>query len=80
MLYEIRCNLITVLYLGRMCRAGYTRCSGRTWVYLFDSSLQNLAVPQYLYPHIRVPVERSCEPLFDGAGLAGFKSRANAFY
>ena len=38
----------------------YTRCSGRTSVNLFDSSLQNLAGPQDLYFSISVPAERSC--------------------
>ena len=28
---------------------------------------------------LSVPLERSCDPLFDGVGLAGFKSRTNAF-
>ena len=40
--------------------------------------LQDLAVPLDFYFPLRVPLERYY-PIFDGVGLAGFKSRANAF-
>ena len=33
-------------------------CSGRTSVYLFDSSLRKLALPLELYSFLGVPVER----------------------
>ena len=41
MLYIIRCNPVhpLVFYLGGMCYCGYTRCSYRTSVYLFNAPL-----------------------------------------
>ena len=52
--------------------AGYTRCSGRTSVYLFDSSLQNLVVL------LSVSLWNDlADPVFDGVGPACFNSRAN---
>ena len=50
---------------------GYTRCFGRTSVYVCASSLQNLVVALW-----------NCvaDFVFDGVGLEGFKSRANDFY
>ena len=65
MLYKIRCNPMRPSSLWcptcAVCAsASYTRCSGRTSVYLCTSSLRNLAVPQYLDSPLRVPVERPC--------------------
>ena len=40
--------------------AGYTRCPGRTSVYLCAASLQNFAVPQDFFSLLSVPLERSC--------------------
>ena len=75
MLYKIKFNPMHPLYcalprpyVSVIC---YTRCSGRASVYLLDSSLRNLSVPQNL--------SDLADPVFDGVGLAGFKSRANAF-
>ena len=39
----------------------------------------NFSVTQNLYVPLSVSVERSCDPVFDGVGLAGFKMIANAF-
>ena len=51
-----------------------------TSVHLYASSLQNLAVSPDFYSLVCISVERSySDPVFDGVGLAGFKSRANAF-
>ena len=78
-----QCTLIMVLYTWAVCNsAGFTRCSCRTSVYLFDSSLQNLAV---LTAALAEPLSVSlwndlADPVFDGVGLAGSKSRANAFF
>ena len=84
MLYKIRCNpmhpLIMMRYLDLSASAGYTRCPICTSVYLCGTSLQNLAVPRDFCCPLSVPMERSiADPVFDGVGLAGFKSRANAF-
>ena len=83
MLYKIRCNPVHPLndaLPGAICTgASYTQCSGRTSVHLCMPSLQNLPVQQAFYSPLGVPLERFCCPIFDGVGLAGFKSRANAF-
>ena len=50
----------------------------RTLVHLCSASLQNLAVQQDFYSLLGVPVDDLANPVFDGVGLAGFKSRANA--
>ena len=55
--------------------AGYMQCSGLTSVYLCATSQ---------YHRTLVPLSVSlwndlADPIFDGLGLAGFKSRANAF-
>ena len=71
----VLCSSVTVLCNS----AGYTMCPGRTSVYLCTTSLQNLA-----YRRTFVPLSVSLwndlvDPVFDGVGLAGFKSRANIF-
>ena len=82
MLYKIRCNPVHPLN-GALPRSyvpvkGYTRCSGRTSVHLCTASLQNLALQQDFYS-TRCPSGTILLSVFDGAGLAGFKSRANSF-
>ena len=69
------------LYLCRMCLRGHTMCFDRTFVYLFASSLQNRAVGhQDFYSLFSVYLWNDlAEPVFDGVGLACFKSRANVF-
>ena len=44
--------------------------------FIHTASLQNLAVQQDFYSPLGVPLERSSNPVFDGVGLVGFKSRA----
>ena len=75
------------LRVSRVCsmRPGYTRCFDRTSVYFCASPLQNLAVDYYAEPR-RTIISLSVslwndlvDPVFDGVGLAGFKSRSNAF-
>ena len=41
--------------------------------------MQNLAVPQNYYSRLSVLWNDLADPIFDGVGLAGFKSRANDF-
>ena len=70
-----RCTLFMVLFLCRMCRCGFTRRCDRTSVHLCTSS-------QYRRTFIPLSVSLwndLSDPVFDGVGLAGFKSRANAF-
>ena len=71
----ILCTLFIVLFLCRMCRCGLHEAL-RTSVHLCASSLQNLAVSPDFYYLVSISVERSYSiPLFDGVGLAGFKSQ-----
>ena len=56
----------------------YTWCSGRTSVYLYDTSLQNLALT-HLIPISLFPWSDLGDSVFDGVEVAGFKIRANAF-
>ena len=53
----------------------------RTSVHLFASSLPNLAVsPDFYSPCVFLCLWNDLSnPVFDGVGLGGFKSRANAF-
>ena len=65
---------------GAVCASkGYTRCFGRTSLYLCASSLPNLAVLQDFIPLSVSFWNGLDDPVFDGVGLACFKSRANAF-
>ena len=64
---------------------GYTRGCDSTSVHLCAFSLQNLAVSPDFCALLGVSVTPTpvcltlSDPVFDGVGLAGFKSRANAF-
>ena len=58
---------------------GYTRYFDRTSVYLCASLLQNLAVPQDFYSLSVSLWNDLVDPVFDGVGLAGFKSRPMPF-
>ena len=56
----IRCTLLMVLYLDRMCPRGLHAV---LWLHigtLYIASLQNLAVQQGFYSLLGVPLERSC--------------------
>ena len=83
MLYKNRCNPMHHLngalpgscVLVRVTRRG----PGRTSVYLCAALLQNLAY-RMTFIHLSVSLwSNLADPVFDGVGLAGFKSRANAF-
>ena len=68
-----------VLYLCRIyAGAGNARCCDRTSVRLCASSLQNLAVPQDFYFPVSISWNDLGDPAFDGMGLEGFKTKANA--
>ena len=82
MLYKNRCNPIDPPNDGMwtVCTsAGCTPCPGSTSVYLCTTSLQNLAVPQ-TFVLLSVSLWNDlADPVFDGVGLAGLKSKANDF-
>ena len=81
MLYKIRCNPMYLLNgaIWTVCAsAGYTRCPGRTSVYLCAASLQNLAVPHFYSP-LSAPLERSCAPRIRWCGTGGFQDGPNPF-
>ena len=65
------CRSVTLL-----CMLYKIRCTGRTSIYLCAASLQDLAVSREFYSvFFSVPL---ADRVFDGVGLAGFKSRANS--
>ena len=73
------CTLLMVFYLDRMCQCGLHAVLWSHISTLMHHSLQNLAVPHDFCFPLSVHLERSSLPAFDGVGLAGFKSWANAF-
>ena len=70
---------ITSLWCFSCAGAGYTRRCESTSVHLCTSSLQNLAVSPDFYSLSVSLWNDLSDPLFDSVGLAGFKSRADAF-
>ena len=84
MAYKIRCKAVHPVngaLPGPLCtNAGYTLCSGLPSVHLCAASLQNLAVQQDFYALSVSLWNVLAYPVFDGVGLAGFKSRANVFF
>ena len=62
-----------VHYLCRLCQGGYTRCFGRTSVFLRASTAGPSFPLQSVWEHF-------ADPVFDGVGLAGVKGKANVFY
>ena len=82
MLYNIWTNQIHPHYGALPCvvcaSAGYARCFGRSMVYLCASSLPNHAIPRTLILLSVSLWNDLAYPVFDGVGLAGFKSWANA--
>ena len=79
LLYKIRCNTVHLLdsaLPGPYVPVRATLCSGRTSVHLCTAS-------QYSRTFIKLSVSLwndLANPVFDGVGLAGFKSRANVFF
>ena len=75
---HLLCSALLVPYVP--VRVTRMRRFGRSSVYYNSAiSLQNLAVPQDLYS-CPVSLWNDLEdPVFDGVGLAGFKTMANAF-
>ena len=83
MLYKIMCKPMHLCIRSRsyVCAsAGWTRRFGRISVYTYAPPRCILAVPQDFYFRISVFLERSCWHVFDGVGLAGFKSMATAIF
>ena len=76
--YKIRCNPVHP-HNGALPGL-YTLCSGYTSVYLCATSLQNLAVQRTFIPLSVSLWNDLADAVFDVVGLAGFKSRANAFF
>ena len=68
-------TLLMVLYLDRMCQCGFHA----VLLHLCAFSLQNLSVPNDFYSPTVSLWNDLADPVFDGVGLAGFNSRANAF-
>ena len=82
MLHKISCNPMHPLYgAPRAVCAGAcnTLSCNRTSVHFCASSLYNIAVSQDFYSPVSISVYDLGDSVFDGVGLAGFKSRANAF-
>ena len=82
MMYRIRYNSMHRLWCFNwaVCAgACYTRCCDGTSVYICASWLQNIAVLKDFYSLSLSLSNDLGDPLFDGEGLAGFKSRADAF-
>ena len=80
MLEKIRCSPMHPLYGALSASAGYMCCFGCSTVYICASLLRNLAVPQDFYSLAVSLWNDLADSVFDGVGLVGFKSRANAFY
>ena len=85
MLYKIRCNSMhqfsgavsVPYYVPVKVRLGWLHIE--ILMYTLDAEL---AVLQEFYSHLTLSVSfwnYLADPVFDGVGLAGFKSRANAF-
>ena len=70
-----RCSLFMVLCLDRMCQCGLHAV---LWLHI-GILMQNLAISQYLYPLSLSQLNDLANPVFDGVGLVGFKSRTNIF-
>ena len=82
MLYKIRCNqstLLMVLYLDRIRQCGLHAV---VWSHIGILMRRFAAEPRNtvgLYSPLCVRRNDLADPVFDGVGLSGFKSRANAF-
>ena len=83
MLYKIRCNLMHPLYgtLPVPCVAARVTC-GAVIAHRYTYAPPRCRTSQYGRTFIPLSVSLwndLSDPVFDGVGLAGFKSRANAF-
>ena len=68
-----------VLYLDRMSQCGLHAVLWSHIGTLTPASLQNIAVQQDFYSLSVSLWNDLASPIFDGVGLAGFKSRDNVF-
>ena len=73
--YKIRRNPMHPLNGALLASAGYKRCSGGTSVYLYATSQFRRT---FILPSVS-PWNDLANPVLDGVGLAGFKSRTNSF-
>ena len=76
-----RYTLIMVLYLDRMCQCGLHAVFW-SHIHRFTYVLPCCRISQYRRTFIQLSVflwNDLANPVFDGVGLAGFTSRANAF-
>ena len=67
-----------MMFFQRACDVP-VRITRGVLVITFDSSLQNMVVPQELYSPLSALWGDLADPVFDGVGLAGFKSMVNDF-
>ena len=73
----IRCTLFMVLYIGRMCQWCSKKALGALVAHRFTYSIHGCKTRTF------APISVSlwndfADPVFDGVGLADFKSRSNA--
>ena len=84
MLYKIRCNPMHPLYGALPLPYVPVRVSrGAVIAHLYTFAPQRCRTSQYRRTFILLSVSLwndLSDPVFDGVGLAGFKSRDNAFY
>ena len=77
-----RCTLLMVLYLDHMCQCWlHAVLWSHNGTLMHRLAAEPRSATRFFYSPLGVPLERSCyyNPVFDGVGLAGFKSRANDF-
>ena len=83
MMYKIRCNPMHPLYgalLVPYVRVRVTRDAGRTSVYTYPHPRCRTSQYRRTFIPVSVPPWNDLAHLvFNGVGLAGFKSRVNAF-
>ena len=77
LLYKIRCTLLMVLFLDRLCQCGlHAVLSSHIGSLLRFLAAEPRSIAGYLF--LSQCQNDLASPVFDGVGLAGFKSRANA--
>ena len=75
-----KCTLLIVLFLDRMCQCGLHAV---LWSHRYTYAPPRCRTSQYSRTFIPLSVSLwndLANPVFDGVGLAGFKSRANVFF
>ena len=73
------CTLLMVLYLDRMCQRGlYAVLWSHIGTLMHRLAAEPCSTAGLLFPSLCFLWNDLANPVFDGVGLAGFKSRANA--